>query len=77
MAQKANQVLPIKQENGISDVEKARQVLEAERTRISKACAEEINQVVKKHNCKLEVAFSFTPAQGVKYNILITPVSSV
>lgn len=66
--------MPIKKEPEISEVEKAKKVLEGERNRISQACAEEINQVIKRHGCKMEVAFSFTPAQGAKYNILITPV---
>jgi hypothetical protein len=71
MAKKADKILPIKNQ---PSVDEAKKVLEAEKTRITKACAEEVNEVIKKHKCKMEVSFSFTPAQGPRYSIMITPI---
>lgn len=69
MVKTSEKVMPIKQEEKapeISQVEAAKKVIEQEKIRISKECAEEVQAVLKKYNCTIDVWFTYTPAQGHK-----------
>jgi len=43
----------------MTDLEKAKEVIELENKRITDECSKEINEVLKKHNCSLVISGQF------------------
>ncbi len=71
---KGGSVTPIKKTNGagVSEVEQAKEVLQAEIQRKIEACQEEINATLKKYTCTFEVQTILT-AQRIDHRVGIKP----
>lgn len=61
-------------EKGITmtDLEKAHQLIEQEKERVTNECKAEVEAVLKKYNCKIDVIFSYHPSNGLSKAISIT-----
>lgn len=68
MTKQAEKILPIKQESAI---ETAQKVIEQEKKRIVELCGKEIDEVLKRHDCTLDVVFSYDPNNKLRKQAVI------